>query len=59
MLFCLVLGEEKLKTLITRSELYLIFLSTYSIQGTAKSLVTFIVDHGWMYSPGKSSVMFG
>ena len=25
----------------------------------SKIIVTFIVDHGWRYSPGKSSVVFG
>ena len=33
-LFCLVLGKQKLKFLLASSELYLVFWSIYSIQGT-------------------------
>ena len=45
-LFRLVLVKEKLKILVTSSELYLVFGSIYSIQGIEKNQFSFIVDRG-------------
>ena len=44
MLFGLVLGKQILNILVARSELYLVFGSIYSIQGTEKTQFSFIVD---------------
>ena len=54
MLFNLALGKENLYILVTNSELYLVFWSVYSIQGTEKIVFTFIVNRSWRYIMLKS-----
>ena len=47
MLLRLALGKEKLKTLVTSSELYLVFDKFTQYKGQKKTQFTFIVDRGW------------
>ena len=60
MLFCLVLGREKLNILVTSSELYLVFLINLLSTRDKKMLVTLNMDSVLRESrlPSLAKVMF-
>ena len=49
-LFRLVLGKEKLKNLVTISELYLLFDQFTQYKGKKRKKITLILDHVWRES---------